>query len=128
MNTEREITRKKYVASLENRTPDQVAEEEALYIEVKRLEQSERKFKKDREDLLRVLSGVESGLPDVLEDESPFNNLPVIDTKKKRKGPSTGFLPTDVDSPTSASNVIALDPPIVRKPRDPKSIAYGTKP
>ncbi|KAF4601990.1 swr complex subunit [Pleurotus pulmonarius] len=124
---EREITRKKYVASLENRTPDQVAEEEALYIEVKRLEQSERKFKKDREDLLRVLSGVESGLPDVLEDESPFNNLPVIDTKKKRKGPSTGFLPTDVDSPTSASNVIALDPPIVRKPRDPKSIAYDAQ-
>ncbi|KAF7432954.1 swr complex subunit [Pleurotus ostreatus] len=124
---EREITRKKYVASLENRTPDQVAEEEALYIEVKRLEQSERKFKKDREDLLRVLSGVESGLPDVLEDESPFNNLPIIDTKKKRKGPSSGFLPTDVDSPTSASNVIALDPPIVRKPRDPKSIAYDAQ-
>ena len=51
--TERELTRKQYLRSLESRTPEQIAEEEALYLELKRLEQTERQFKKDRDDLLR---------------------------------------------------------------------------
>ncbi|KAJ7016793.1 hypothetical protein C8F04DRAFT_1340561 [Mycena alexandri] len=43
--TKREVLRKRYVTSLENRTPEQIAEEEALYMEIKRLEQNERRFK-----------------------------------------------------------------------------------
>ncbi|KAJ7755958.1 hypothetical protein B0H16DRAFT_1722107 [Mycena metata] len=34
----REVVRKRYVTILENRTPEQIAEEEALYMEIKRLE------------------------------------------------------------------------------------------
>src|ERR1700759_1591015 len=69
--SERELTRKNYLLSLENRTPEQIAEEEALFVEVKRMEQSERKFKKEREELLRTLAGIESGLPDIVEDDMP---------------------------------------------------------
>ncbi|KAF8204707.1 hypothetical protein BJ912DRAFT_939101 [Pholiota molesta] len=39
------------------------------YVEVKRLEHTERKFKRDRENLLRILAGIDSGLPDVVEDD-----------------------------------------------------------
>ena len=58
-HAECEVTRKKYVASLEQRTPQQIAEENAPYIELKRLEKTERRFKKDRDELLRTLLGVE---------------------------------------------------------------------
>ena len=45
---EREVTRKKYLASLASRTANEIAEEEALYIELKRLEQNERAFRFER--------------------------------------------------------------------------------
>lgn len=71
---EREVTRKKYLASLASRTPDEVAEEEALYIELKRLEQNERAFRFEREALMRTMLGVEAGLPGLpfAEDGGPF--------------------------------------------------------
>lgn len=55
----REVERKKYVARLFSRTPQQLAEEEALYIEARRLEQNESKFATEREELLRLLGGWE---------------------------------------------------------------------
>ncbi|KAF8639755.1 hypothetical protein AX17_001017 [Amanita inopinata Kibby_2008] len=113
---ERELTRKKYLLSLENRTPEQVVEEEALYIEVKRLEQNERKFKKERDELLRTLAGIESGLQDIVEDEAPFG--PSLDVRKKKKG---GF--TDLDSPATPSS-ISLGTPITRRPQTAKNAAY----
>ena len=71
---EREVTRKKYLASLASRTADEVAEEEALYIELKRLEQNERSFRLEREALMRTMLGVEAGLPGLpfAEDGGPF--------------------------------------------------------
>ncbi|KAL7412081.1 hypothetical protein BDY24DRAFT_416629 [Mrakia frigida] len=59
---ERELARKNYASSLFHLTPSQIAEEEALYLECKRMEQQEKKFKADREDLMRMLAGFESGL------------------------------------------------------------------
>ncbi|KAF8238854.1 hypothetical protein L208DRAFT_1421112 [Tricholoma matsutake] len=112
---EREVTRKKYLVSLENRTPEQLVEEEALYIEIKRLEQNERRFKRERDELLQTLAGIDSGLPDVIEDESLMNL--VVDVKKKRKGGSG----MDMDSP---STPVLPAMPAVKRPQTAKSIAH----
>lgn len=56
----REVERKRYVARLFTRTPAQLAEEEALYVEARRLEQNEARFSSEREELLRLLGGWES--------------------------------------------------------------------
>ena len=102
MVTERELTRKQYLRSLESRTPEQIAEEEALYLELKRLEQTERQFKKDRDDLLRTLLGIESGLSDIqLGDDSSLHGLssmPEIKKSKKRTGSTV-----EIDSPSAAT-------------------------
>jgi DNA methyltransferase 1-associated protein 1 len=122
LSIDREVTRKKYVLSLENRTPEQIAEEEALYIEIKRLEQNERRFKRDREELLRTLAGVDSGLPDIVaavEEEGPMGLG--IDTKKKKKG--AGLF--DMDSPLTPSNIISLGPPVTKRAPSAKSAAHG---
>ena len=92
-------------------------EEEALYIEVRRLEQTERKFKKEREELLRTLAGIESGLPNIIEEEPP--PILTMDTKKKKKG---GMM--DLESPATPSS-ISLGPPIVRRAQSAKNAAYG---
>lgn len=55
----REVERKKLLQRLFTRTPAQLAEEEALYVEARRLEQNEAKFAADREDLLKLLGGWE---------------------------------------------------------------------
>ena len=59
---QQETERKAAVQKLFSRTPEQLAEEEALYVEARRLEQNETKFAKERDDLLRLLGGWE-GLP-----------------------------------------------------------------
>ncbi|KAG6903468.1 hypothetical protein C0995_005491 [Termitomyces sp. Mi166 len=110
----RELTRKKYILSLESRTPEQIAEEEALFIEVKRLEQNERKFKKDRDELLRTLAGIDSGLPDIVEDEG-LSNL-TIDTKKKKRGSAL-----ELDTPTTPA-VPAT--PVVKRPPTARNAAF----
>ncbi len=56
----REVERKRGVARLFARTPAQLAEEEALYVEARRVEQNEAKFAGEREELLRLLGGWES--------------------------------------------------------------------
>jgi len=117
---EREMTRKKYVASLESRTPEQIAEEEALYVEIKRLEQNERRFKRERDELLRTLLGVDSGLPEIVsmvDDEGPMGGS--VDTGGKRRRRGT------LDSPMTPSNVISLGPPMPRRAQSAKSVAYG---
>lgn len=118
--TEREMTRKRYIESLETRTPEQIAEEEALYIEVRRLEQNERKFKRERENLLRSLAGMDSGLPDITEDDPIATG--VITTgdvafkvvKKKR-----GSLD---ESPATPS---AVTVPALKRPNTTKNAVYG---
>lgn len=121
-DTERETTRKKYVASLESRMPEQIAEEEALYIEIKRLEQNERRFKRDREELLRTLLGVDSGLPEVInmvDDEGPTGGISENGNKRRRRG--------TLDTPMTPSNVIALGPPVPRRAQSARSAAYGMR-
>ncbi|KAH8094905.1 hypothetical protein BXZ70DRAFT_1009849 [Cristinia sonorae] len=132
---EREVTRKKYVASLESRTPEQIAEEEALYIELKRLEQTERRFKKDRDELLRTLYGVESGLPDIISDEDGLNpsaggglSISVsgsglsLDTKKRKK--NGGDLETPMSASSASASVIQLGPPGQKKQQPAKNAAF----
>ena len=120
---ERELTRKQYLRSLENRTPEQIAEEEALYLELKRLEQTERQFKKDRDDLLRTLLGIESGLSDIqLGDDSTLHGLssmPEIKKSRKRIGSMM-----DLDSPSTPSSSS------IQQRRIPsiKNAAYGVLP
>ena len=122
--TERELTRKQYLRSLENRTPEQVAEEEALYLELKRLEQTERQFKKDREDLLRTLLGIESGLSDIqLGDDSSLHGLssmPEIKKSKKRLGSTM-----EIDSPSVSTPSSSIMQSQKRIPSI-KNAAYGT--
>ena len=117
------MTRKKYIASLENRTPEQIAEEEALYVEIKRLEQNERQFAKEREELLRVIGGIESGLASVAAEDDA-SAIMFSDPKKRRRG--TGVEP---ESPASATpGVIAIgapQTPAARKVQTAKSAAYG---
>lgn len=129
--SDREITRKKYILSLENRTPDQIAEEEALYVEVKRLEHNERKFKKDRENLLRILAGIDSGLPDVVEDDGgPLGVLAdgvglsaggAGSSRKKttKKGTQAA---ADVETPSTPS---VAGTPAIKRPNPVKNAAYG---
>ena len=113
------------MASLESRTPEQIQEEEALFVELKRLEQNERRFKKDREELLRTLLGMESGLPDINADDDGLSSTPVTEIKKtKKKGTAAG----DVETPVSASTLtptIAIGQPVPKK-QAAKSAAYGT--
>jgi DNA methyltransferase 1-associated protein 1 len=113
---EREVMRKKYLLSLENRTAKELSEEEALYVELKRIEQNEKRFKQDRERLLRTLLGAESGLPDLPIDEDG----PLGDPKKKRKG-----IASELDSPaTPSSSLFASAVP--RRAQSAKSAAHGT--
>ncbi|KAF8476508.1 hypothetical protein JB92DRAFT_2769952 [Gautieria morchelliformis] len=94
---EREKTRKMYVASLFARTPEQIAEEEGLYIEIKRLEQTERRFAKEREELMRTVAGIESGLNVHQPDEEAFSGLFIDPRPKTKRGDGM-----DEESPTSA--------------------------
>jgi DNA methyltransferase 1-associated protein 1 len=124
------MTRKKYISSLENRTADQIAEEEALYIEIKRLEQNERRFRRERDDLLRTLAGVDSGLPDLPVDEEGLsfvgsgmgNGGYFWESRKRRKGNY------DLDSPSTPSGIIALGPPIAKRPPAERNAQHGTCP
>jgi DNA methyltransferase 1-associated protein 1 len=120
--TEREITRKQYLRSLEGRTPEQIAEEEALYLELKRLEQTERQFKKDRDDLLRTLLGVESGLSDIqLGDDSSLHGLSSMPEIKKSKKKTGGTF--DLDSPLATPSSSMMQPQ--KRAHTIKNVAYG---
>ncbi|KAK4704694.1 DNA methyltransferase 1-associated protein 1, partial [Phenoliferia sp. Uapishka_3] len=55
----REIDRKTYLLSLLSRTPAQIAEEDFLYVESRRLEQNYTKITHERAELLKILGGRE---------------------------------------------------------------------
>lgn len=117
------MTRKKYILSLESRTPDQAAEEEALYVEVKRLEHTEKKFKKERENLLRILAGIDSGLADIVEDDvslvgAQSNEIKSLPKTLKKKGGTA-----DIDSPSTPSASVAS---AIKRPNTAKNAAYGS--
>jgi hypothetical protein len=52
---DKELERKEYVENLFKRTPEQIAEENALMAEVKRIEAYEKKARADREELFNLL-------------------------------------------------------------------------
>lgn len=53
----RELERKSYLKSLLSRTPQQIAEEDFLYVESRRLEQNYHKIVEERRELLKILGG-----------------------------------------------------------------------
>ncbi|KAI6047482.1 hypothetical protein EDC04DRAFT_2623452 [Pisolithus marmoratus] len=118
---EREKMRKNYIASLEERTQEEIAEEEALFIELKRLEQNERKYRKERDELLRTLLGIDSGLPDIVAEEEGPVSLPADNLKKKKKGT------LDLDFPLTPNNVVSLGPPATKRPQSAKAAVYDEK-
>ncbi|KAF8742882.1 SANT/Myb-like domain of DAMP1, partial [Rhizoctonia solani] len=114
---DRETTRKEYLKGLFNRTPAQIAEEEALYIEMKRLQQNEARFARDREEILRTLGGLDSGLANLNVDPDYFVTGPgsitastvTQEKKKKRRDTSVSASGMDLDTPgTPGSNSLAL--------------------
>ena len=118
LSLDREVMRKKYLQSLEDRAPKELAEEEALYIELKRIEQNEKRFKQDRDRLLRTLLGAECGLPDLPIDEDG----PLGDPKKRKRG-----VPNELDSPATPSSSLFASA-IPKRAQSAKSIAEGTHP
>lgn len=82
--TEQERNRKAYLNGLFDRTPEQIAEEEQLYVEIKRLELNERRYAKEREELLRTFAGVESGLPNLPANWDIAANVAMDKKRKKR--------------------------------------------
>ncbi|KIM25902.1 hypothetical protein M408DRAFT_330900 [Serendipita vermifera MAFF 305830] len=76
-----EKARREHVANLWARTPAQVAEETHLYTELLRLSQTATEFTGQRHHLLRLLAGIESGLPDIRTRDdrlAPLNADPQI--------------------------------------------------
>ncbi|KAG8908175.1 swr complex subunit [Tulasnella sp. 403] len=109
---DREIQRRVYIDGLFARTPAQIAEEEALYIECKRIEQNERRFQRERDDLLRTLAGIDSGLASLtLRIDDPTNSLPPhsLTAPRRLKRPDGA----EPESPVTATsnNMIALPSP-----------------
>ncbi|KZT60742.1 hypothetical protein CALCODRAFT_522889 [Calocera cornea HHB12733] len=122
---EQERKRRDYVTALFKREPEAIEEEEALYIEIKRLEQNERRFTKDREDLLKMLAGVESGLGTLkVEDDGK---------KKKKSGELSADSPATPGAPPrrakAEAKYVPADDPINCVVRyDPATVAGpGTK-
>ena len=111
--------RKNYIASLEARTQEEIAEEEALFIELKRLEQNERKFRKERDELLRTLLGIDSGLPDIVAEEEGPASITIDNIKKKKKGT------VDTDVPSTPTHAIALGAAVPKRTQTTKSAVYG---
>ena len=102
----------------------QIAEEEALYVELKRLEQTERRFKKDRDELLRTLLGIESGLPDINADEEGLNGggASYSETRRNRRKPGDTETPV---ATTPSNSTIMLGQPVPKRQQSAKSAAYG---
>lgn len=59
---DREVARKNQANALFHLTKAQIQEEEALYVELKKMEQNERKYKAEREELMKLVAGLESGV------------------------------------------------------------------
>lgn len=55
--SDREVERKAHLATLLSRTPQQIQEEQFLYVESRRLEQNAAKIQREREDLQHLLTG-----------------------------------------------------------------------
>jgi len=104
---ENERRRKAYIESLDARTPEQIAEENALFMQLKKLEQTERKFKAERDLLLLKLGGIESGLPHISEDDP--STLSGDPSRKRKKG-GGHYEPETPSTPSISAAAIKHDP------------------
>ena len=125
---QQEVERKRAVQQLLARTPEQLAEEEALYVEARRLEQNEAKFAREREELMRLLGGWESlpnstpssvaavgaGIVWPAETEGQAADAEAKRAKKRK---------TDLDPATAA----ALLPPGALKGVDQKQLLFDAQ-
>lgn len=89
-NKEKEISRKKHLASLSMRTPAEIAEEEALFIESQRIEAYRKKMAQERKELLRLLEApIPNGSITKYTSSQGLgtltNNILIADKNRKRK-------------------------------------------
>ncbi|TYJ52625.1 SWR1-complex protein 4 [Cryptococcus floricola] len=99
----REIKRKQYASELFHLTAAEISEEEALYVEIKRMEQNERRFRADRDDLMRSVMGLDSGLVNV--DQATIEGVFGADkNKKKRKADDDYLAPSPAPTPKRTPN------------------------
>src|SRR5258708_4572180 len=101
--TEQEQNRKAYLNGLFDRTPEQIEEEEQLYVEIKRLELNDRRYAKEREELLKTFAGVESGLPGLPANWDIAANVAM---DKKRRKRLDGEI--SLDSPIASTSGMSL--------------------
>ncbi|KAI9353225.1 hypothetical protein DFJ73DRAFT_828608 [Zopfochytrium polystomum] len=99
----REILRKKHVASLQRKTPDNLKEEELLFFELKRREQLEKKWMAERERLLRLFSNHE--LPSPAVSVQPPAASTATSTKKFKKAEPPGEPASILPKPTNDKKI-----------------------
>ncbi|OZJ03158.1 hypothetical protein BZG36_03890 [Bifiguratus adelaidae] len=91
----KELERKKLLESLFKRSKEEIDEEEALYVELRRLEANEKKLAKDREGLLKILN-----THDITQNAGPSSltggssSSPALAFNKKKLNKSESSTPT----------------------------------
>jgi DNA methyltransferase 1-associated protein 1 len=103
----REIKRKQYASELFHLTAAEIAEEEALYLEVKRLEQNERRYRADRDALMRSVIGLDSGL--VSLDQKNAEGVHGLGNKKKRRPEDESGVPSPAPPTKKQKDQAAYD-------------------
>ncbi|KAG8819410.1 swr complex subunit [Serendipita sp. 399] len=99
-----EKARREHIAALWDRAPQQIAEETLLYTELLRLSQTSTKFTAERHSLLRLLAGIESGLPDVTTRDGRLESL---NQDPQIRGVKGGLWGNMIPGPTSAAPMSA---------------------
>ncbi|KAK9371377.1 hypothetical protein V1509DRAFT_614482 [Lipomyces kononenkoae] len=90
-NKDKEIMRKQYLERLLSRSPAEIAEEERLILEYRRLQESSKKLVQDREELLRLLESPQTANT-FAQYQSPqglsqlAGNILASDKNRRRKG------------------------------------------
>ncbi|RHZ60859.1 hypothetical protein Glove_350g176 [Diversispora epigaea] len=130
----KEERRKKHLRLLYSRTPDQIQEEEELLEEYERIEQNEKRFAKERENLIKLFSFQEIAQPKrkksllsnpttpTMEITNSIFHAPMdsLSTKKNRRTSSSsiGAAAVEVHSPIEVHNT----PTTVRREKFPPGV------
>jgi DNA methyltransferase 1-associated protein 1 len=86
--TARETKRKQYASELFHLTAAEIAEEESLYLEIKRIEQNEKRYRADRDALLRSVMGLDSGVVNL--DQANSEGVVGVDRVRSSLMPVSG--------------------------------------
>ncbi|KAK9246116.1 hypothetical protein V1506DRAFT_536308 [Lipomyces tetrasporus] len=90
-NKDKEVMRKQYLERLLSRSPAEIAEEERLILEYRRLQESSKKLVQDRKELLRLLESPQTA-NSFAQHQTPqglsqlAGNILASDKNKRRKG------------------------------------------